>query len=124
MLDRPLQRLDSVFIPGIYLEEENSPPPKKNRAIPPNGCSKSFFRPGQLITNISRTLSFDGQQTHRKLFVTKQSEGYKFMPKRHRKYIWRQARPGSAGKLVRSPDLLAAMGALLLRVGREGKGAA
>ena len=46
------------------------------------------------------------------------------MPKRHRKYIWRQARPGSAGKLVRSPDLLAAMGALLLRGGREGNGAA
>jgi len=37
-------------------------------------CSKSFFSPGQRITNISRELSVKDNK-HRKLFVIKQSKG-------------------------------------------------
>ena len=80
---------------------------------PPNGCqivsSKSFFRPGQWITNILRKLVTDNK--HRKLFVIKRSKGCKFMPKIQQK----EWRPGSArtrwGILCALPDLLAAMGA-------------
>jgi len=62
---------------------------------------------------------------HRKLFVTRQSNGCKLMPKMHaEKYLWR---PGSAwtcwGSLCAPPGPTAAMEGPLLREGRGGKGA-
>ena len=58
---------------------------------------------------------------HRKLFVIKQSNGCKFMPKMHRNTFGSRTPPGPAGELMRSPpDSPAAIGDLLLRV-REGK---
>ena len=73
----PVNRHQSLFIPGIFLGEGGKSPHKKTYN-PPNGChivcSKSFFSAG--IVNykyITESLLMDNR--HRKLFVSKQSKG-------------------------------------------------
>ena len=73
-----------VFIPGIFRGEDGIPPPQKN-TIPPSGCqivcskSLSFGLGNELQIDHGNILLMD--KKHRKLFLTKQSEGCKFVPK-------------------------------------------
>jgi len=114
-----------VFIPGIFFLGGGKSPPKK-LTNPPQTAAKMcalniFFRPGQRITTISQNfLLMDNK--HRKLFVTKQSKGCKFMPKMHQNTFGSRAPPEPAGELMCSPRSPSRNGGLLVSGGREGVG--
>jgi len=112
---RQLQRLTTTNLtfsvyPRHLLDEEISPPPKKTYN-PPNGWqivySKSFFRRGkELQIYHGNSLLMDNK--HRKLFVTKQSKGCRFMPKMHQNTLGGRASRGPARRQAVNRPILAA----------------
>jgi len=98
----------SVYSRHLFLGGGGNPP-QKNLQFPPQTAAKLcalniFFRPGQRITNISQNfLLMDNK--HRKLFVTKQSKGCKFMPKMHQNTFGSRAPPEPAGGAYALPQV-------------------
>jgi len=109
-----------------FLGGGENPPPSKKLTIPPQTAAKLcalniFFRLGQRITNISQNFLLM-ENKHRKLFVTKQSKGCKFMPKMHQNTFGSRAPPEPAGGAYALPRSPSRNGGLLVSGGREGVG--
>jgi len=88
--------------------------PSHKLTIPQAACKLCalnlfFGRDNELQTCHINFILVDNK--HRKLLAIKQSKGCKFMPEMHQN-VWRPE-PGPLGELMRSPGLLAAMGAYL-----------
>ena len=100
----------AVFLTGTFFWRKGNPPPSKKLKIPPNGCqtvcSNSFFfgRDNELRTYRGNLDLMHSK--HGKLFVVKQSQGCKFMPKMHKNTFSGRAPPwpdGGAYALLQTP---------------------
>jgi len=75
------------------------------------------------MTNVSRKLCFNGQQTQEiSLVVIKRSKGCRFVPKIHQNTLGGRAVSRPAGSLCAPPDAVAAMGPTYEEEGGEGRG--
>jgi len=84
MLSLDITHTQQCLFQASFLSRVNFPPkltiPSRQTDAKLSSLNLFFFRLGQWITNISRKLSFNGQQTQ-KILVLKQSKGCRFMPK-------------------------------------------
>ena len=116
---RPADWIIHCFVQASFFLGGNSPL-KKTYNSPhqrlPN-CALNLFWPGTINYKLYHKNFLLMDNKHRKLFVTKQSKGYKFMPKMQQNTFGSRTPPEPAGGAYALPRPPSRNGVLLLRGG-------